>query len=98
MLDANIFFYIFSIFLVISAFMVVVSQQPIFSLLFLVSCFLFSAFLLFLMECELLALLFIVVYVGAIAILFLFAVMMLETKLVNLFNNKMKYISNWNYF
>jgi NADH-quinone oxidoreductase subunit J len=92
MLDANILFYIFSIFLVISAFMVVVSQHPVFSLLFLVGCFLFSAFLLFCLECEFLALLFITIYVGAIAILFLFAVMMLETKLVNLANNKMKYI------
>ncbi len=92
MLNTTMLFYIFSIFLVISAFMVVVSQQPVFSLLFLVGCFLFSAFLLFLMECEFLALLFIIVYVGAIAILFLFAVMMLETKLTNLFTNKIKYI------
>lgn len=92
MLDANVLFYIFSIFLVISAFVVVVSRHPVFSLLFLVSCFLFSAFLLFCLECEFLALLFITIYVGAIAILFLFAVMMLETKLVNLAHNKMKYI------
>ena len=92
MLNANILFYVFSIFLVISAFMVIVSKQPVFSLLFLISCFLFSAFLLFLIECEFLALLFIVIYVGAIAILFLFAVMMLEIKLVNLQSNKMKYL------
>ena len=92
MLDANILFHVFSIFLVISAFMVVISQHPIFSLLFLVGCFLLSAFLLFLLECEFLALLFIIVYVGAIAILFLFAVMMLESKLANLVSNKMKYI------
>lgn len=92
MLDANVLFYLFSIFLVISAFMVVVSQHPVFSLLFLVGCFLFSAFLLFCLECEFLALLFIIIYVGAIAILFLFAVMMLETKIVNLASNKMKYI------
>ena len=92
MLDANILFQVFSILLVISAFMVVLSQHPIFSLLFLVGCFFFSSFLLFLLECEFLALLFIIVYVGAIAILFLFAVMMLESKLANLANNKMKYI------
>ena len=92
MLDANLLFYIFSISLVISAFMVVVSHHPVFSLLFLVGCFLFSAFLLFLLECEFLALLFIVVYVGAIAILFLFAVMMLESKLSNLSSNQMKYV------
>jgi NADH-quinone oxidoreductase subunit J len=47
--------------------------------------------LLFLLECEFLALLFIVVYVGAIAILFLFAIMMLESKQINLSRNAIKY-------
>ena len=84
MLNANILFYIFSILIIISAFMVIVSNHPVFSLLFLVNCFLFSAFLLFLLECEFLALLCIFVYVGAVAILFLFAVIMLKLKLVNL--------------
>ena len=92
MLDANLLFYMFSIFLVISALMVVVSRHPVFSLLFLVGCFIFSSFLLFLMECEFLAFLFIIIYVGAIAILFLFAIMMLESKLTNLNRNKIKYI------
>ena len=92
MFGSNMLFYLFSIFLVISALMVVFSQHPVFSLLFLVASFIFSAFLLFMLECELLALLFIVVYVGAIAILFLFAVMMLESKLNNLSKNSMKYV------
>jgi len=68
------------------------SREEVFSLLFLVGCFLFSAILLFCLECEFLALLFIIIYVGAIAILFLFAVMMLETKLINLVNNKIRYV------
>jgi NADH-quinone oxidoreductase subunit J len=92
MLDNNILFYLFSILLVFSAFMVVVSKHPVFSLLFLVASFLLSSFLLFLLECEFLALLFIVIYVGAIAILFLFAVMMLESKLSNLHFNMMRYL------
>lgn len=87
----NLFYY-FSIFLVFSAFMVIISKHPVFSLLFLVSSFLFSSFLLFLLECEFLALLFIIVYVGAIAVLFLFAVMMLESKLSNLSKNVIKYL------
>jgi NADH-quinone oxidoreductase subunit J len=91
MLNENIIFYLFSIFLVFSAFMVVVSQHPVFSLLFLVSSFVFASFILFLLECELLALLFIIVYVGAIAVLFLFAIMMLESKLTDLSKNVMKY-------
>jgi NADH-quinone oxidoreductase subunit J len=88
----NNLFYLFSIFLVFSAFMVIVSKHPVFSLLFLVSSFIFSAFLLFLFECEFLALLFIVVYVGAIAVLFLFAVMMLESKFSDLSKNVMGYL------
>jgi NADH-quinone oxidoreductase subunit J len=91
MLYSNFLFYCFSTALVFSAAMVVISQHPVFSLLFLVSSFIFSSFLLFLLECEFLALLFIVVYVGAIAILFLFAIMMLETKLINLTRNSIKY-------
>lgn len=71
--------------------MVVIAHKGVYSLLFLVSCFILSSFLLFLLECEFLALLFIVVYVGAIAVLFLFAVMMLESKQVNLSKNTGKY-------
>ena len=92
MVDANIIFYLFSIFLVISAFMVVISRHAVFSLLFLVVSFLFASFLLVLLECEFLALLFIIVYVGAIAVLFLFAIMMLESKLSDLSKNVLKYV------
>jgi NADH-quinone oxidoreductase subunit J len=88
---SNLLFYIFSIALIFSAVMVIISQHSVFSLLFLVSCFIFSSSLLFLLECEFLALLFIVVYVGAIAILFLFAIMMLESKQINLSRNAIKY-------
>jgi NADH-quinone oxidoreductase subunit J len=92
MFSPNLMFYIFSIALVICALMVVVSQHPVFSLLFLVASFLSASVLLFLLECEFLALLFIVIYVGAIAVLFLFAIMMLESKLSNLSRNMMKYV------
>uniref|UniRef100_UPI0030025976 NADH dehydrogenase subunit 6 n=1 Tax=Cocconeiopsis kantsiensis TaxID=3082010 RepID=UPI0030025976 len=91
MFSVDIFLFIFSIFLVISALMVILSKHPVFSLLFLLASFVFSSFILFILECELLALLFIIVYVGAIAILFLFAVMMLESKALNLAKNSTKY-------
>lgn len=91
MLTSNSLFIFFSYALVFSSIMVIIAQHPVFSLLFLVSCFIFSSFLLFLLECEFLAFLFIVVYVGAIAILFLFAIMMLESKLNNLSKNTIKY-------
>ena len=87
MLSANLIFYFFSGVIVFSAIMVVVASHSVFSLLFLVLSFLASAFLLFMLECEFLALIFIVVYVGAIAVLFLFAVMMLDAKLQNLVRN-----------
>lgn len=88
----NSLFYLFSVFLVFSAFMVIISKHPVFSLLFLIASFIFSAFLLFLFECEFLALLFIVLYVGAIAVLFLFSVMMLEAKFTDLSKNVMGYL------
>lgn len=92
MLDSNILFYLFSLSLIICAFMVIIAQHPVFSLLFLVGSFLFSACLLFILECEFLALIFIVIYVGAIAVLFLFAIMMLESKFTNLSKNSIKYL------
>jgi NADH-quinone oxidoreductase subunit J len=72
--------------------MVIVSKHPVFSLLFLVGSFIFSSFLLFLVECEFLALLFIIIYVGAVAVLFLFAVMMLESKFTDLSKNVLGYL------
>lgn len=73
--------------------MTIISKHPIFSLLFLVSSFFFSSCLLFLLECEFLAFLFIIVYVGAIGVLFLFAIMMLESKFTDLFRNVIQYFS-----
>lgn len=92
MLSADLLFYFFSGVLVFSAIMVIVASHSVFSLLFLVLSFLASAFLLFMLECEFLALIFIVVYVGAIAVLFLFAVMMLDAKLQNLTRNTFRYL------
>jgi len=92
MLSANLLFYFVSGVLVFSAIMVIVASHSVFSLLFLVLSFIASAFLLFMLECEFLALIFIVVYVGAIAVLFLFAVMMLDAKLQNLTRNVFRYL------
>jgi NADH-quinone oxidoreductase subunit J len=89
---SNFLFYMFSITLIISATMVVISQHPVFSLLFLILSFIMSSCILFLLECEFLALIFVLVYVGAIAVLFLFAIMMLESKQANLSKNSIKYV------
>jgi len=66
--------------LLISASMVIISKNPLHSVLFLVTSFLSSSILLFLFENEFLALFFLIIYLGAIAILFLFVVMMLNIK------------------
>nr|BBC77901.1 NADH dehydrogenase subunit 6 [Nitzschia palea] len=65
---------------IISAAKVIVSKNPLHSVLFLVTSFLASSILLFLFENEFLALFFLIIYLGAIAILFLFVVMMLDIK------------------
>ena len=90
-MNLNLMFYLSSIMLVFCSSMVVVSRHQVFSLLFLVGSFISASLILFMIECEFLALLFIVIYVGAIAVLFLFAVMMLESKLQNLSKNLIQY-------
>ena len=87
-----ILLYLISVAILINSFAVILSNHPIFSLLFLISNFILVAIMLFLLECELLALLFVVVYVGAVAILFLFAIMMLESKLNDLSRNSTKHV------
>lgn len=72
--------------MLISALMVIIVQNSIYSVLFLVLSFVSAASLLLLFECEFIALMFIIIYVGAIAVLFLFIVMMLDIKIIS--NNK----------
>lgn len=79
-MDLKIFFYyLFSSITLISAIMVITVTNPIHSILFLVLVFLNASGLLILLEAEFIAILFIVVYVGAIGVLFLFVIMMLPT-------------------
>jgi len=81
-------YFVLSFGIVISASFVVFLTNPIYSLLWLVISFLFSASLLLLLGQEFLGLIFIVIYVGAIAVLFLFLVMLLDLKFKNLQNKK----------
>lgn len=84
-------FYIFSCVLLISAIMVISVQNTVYSVLFLVLSFISSASLLCLLEYEFLVLIFIIIYVGAIAVLFLFVVMMLDIKNLNVIKDSIKY-------
>ena len=71
-------FYLFAGVAVASAFMVISARNPVHSVLFLILCFFNAAALFVLMGAEFLAMILIVVYVGAVAVLFLFVVMMLD--------------------
>jgi len=75
------FYYAILFFLGLFSFLVISFRNPVHSALSLVAVFLFSSVLLFCLEVEFLALSFVIVYVGAIAILFLFVVMMLDIKI-----------------
>ncbi|WP_417317986.1 NADH-quinone oxidoreductase subunit J [Emcibacter sp.] len=81
---ATICFYIFASVTVISGLMVVSSRNPVHSVLFLILAFFNSAALFLLLGAEFLAMILVIVYVGAVAVLFLFVVMMLDIDFVEL--------------
>lgn len=71
-------FYLFALSVVISGFMVVISRNPVHSVLWLILAFISAAGLFVLQGAEFVAMLLVIVYVGAVAVLFLFVVMMLD--------------------
>jgi len=79
-----LFFYLFACVCVASAVMVIVSRNPVHSVLFLILAFVNASGLFVLMGAEFLAMILIVVYVGAVAVLFLFVIMMLDVDFVEL--------------
>ncbi len=87
-----LFFYLFSAVLVASAVMVIASRNPVHSVLFLILCFFNAAGLFILMGAEFLAMILVVVYVGAVAVLFLFVVMMLDVDFVELRQGMLNYL------
>src|SRR5437868_8733567 len=89
---ALFFFYVFSIIAVASALMVIASRNPVHSVLFLILTFFNAAGLFILAGAEFLALILIVVYVGAVAVLFLFVVMMLDVDFTELRRGMLGYL------
>ncbi len=87
-----IFFYLFSAVAVASAFMVIASRNPVHSVLFLILAFVNAAGLFLLMGAEFLAMILVVVYVGAVAVLFLFVVMMLDVDFAELRQGFLQYL------
>jgi NADH-quinone oxidoreductase subunit J len=87
-----LFFYIFATLTVASAVMVIASRNPVQSVLFLILAFVNAAGLFVLMGAEFLAMILIVVYVGAVAVLFLFVVMMLDVDFAQLRHGFQQYL------
>ena len=81
---AEVLFYAFSAVLVVAAVGVITARNPVYAALYLVLAFLNSAVLWLLMEAEFLAIVLVLVYVGAVMVLFLFVVMMLDVNLEQL--------------
>lgn len=88
----NLLFYFFSSLALVSGVMVIQARNPVHSVLFLILVFFNSAGLLVLLGLEFFAMIFLVVYVGAIAVLFLFVVMMLNIKLAEISEKRLHYL------
>jgi NADH-quinone oxidoreductase subunit J len=89
---AEITFYFFSVIVVTAGLFVVVSRNPVHSVLWLILTFLSTAGLFVLLGAEFVAMLLVIVYVGAVAVLFLFVVMMLDVDFAALRAEMAKYI------
>jgi NADH-quinone oxidoreductase subunit J len=87
-----LFFYLFAGVCIASAFMVVAAKNPVHSVLYLILAFVNAAGLFVLMGAEFLAMILIVVYVGAVAVLFLFVVMMLDVDFAELRQGVLQYL------
>src|ERR1700761_1581651 len=87
----TIAFYLFSIVMIASALLVISARNPVHSVLFLIMAFFNAAALFVLLGAEFLAMILVVVYVGAVAVLFLFVVMMLDIDFRALRQGAMQY-------
>ncbi|TKW70085.1 MAG: NADH-quinone oxidoreductase subunit J, partial [Bradyrhizobium icense] len=87
-----LFFYLFAGVCVASAVMVIVSRNPVHSVLYLILAFVNASGLFVLMGAEFLAMILVVVYVGAVAVLFLFVIMMLDVDFAQLREGFIEYL------
>ncbi|CAN5519866.1 NADH-quinone oxidoreductase subunit J [soil metagenome] len=89
---AALFFYLFSAVAIASGVMVISARNPVHSVLFLILAFFNAAGLFILLGAEFLAMILVVVYVGAVAVLFLFVVMMLDVDFTELRRGMLNYL------
>ncbi len=93
MLVQALAFYLFAGVLTLSALLVITAKNPVHSVLFLILAFFNAAGLFVLLGAEFIAMLLVVVYVGAVAVLFLFVVMMLDINFAELRKGAMQYVT-----
>src|ERR1700726_623535 len=92
MIVQALFFYLFAGACITAAFMVIAARNPVHSVLFLILAFVNAAGLFVLMGAEFLAMILVIVYVGAVAVLFLFVVMMLDVDFAQLRQGFLNYM------
>lgn len=89
---ASLAFYLFAAITLFSAIMVITARNPVHSVLFLILSFFNAAGLFVLLGAEFIAMILVIVYVGAVAVLFLFVVMMLDISFSDLRKGAMQYV------
>ncbi len=92
MLIQALAFYLFAGILVVGSLMVITARNPVHSVLFLILAFFNAAGLFVMLGAEFIAMILVIVYVGAVAVLFLFVVMMLDIDFKNLRQGAMQYV------
>jgi NADH-quinone oxidoreductase subunit J len=92
MIISAIFFYLFAGVCIASAFMVIASKNPVHSVLYLILAFVNASGLFILLGAEFLAMILVIVYVGAVLVLFLFVVMMLDVDFAELRQGFLQYL------
>src|SRR3954469_11590166 len=92
MIVVALFFYLFAGICIASAFMVIAAKNPVHSVLYLILAFVNASGLFILLGAEFLAMILVVVYVGAVAVLFLFVVMMLDVDFAELRQGFLQYL------
>lgn len=82
--DINFFFFFFSFLSIISSIFLIISKNPLHAIIFLILIFFNIIFILLLHEIEFISMIYLIVYVGAIAVLFLFVIYMLNIRVIEL--------------
>lgn len=87
----SFYFLLFSPLIIISSILIIISKNSITSVLYLICVYVLTALILLLLGAEFLSVLIVIIYIGAISILFLFVIMMLNLRIVEVYNSLVSY-------